>query len=194
MDASVRRILSILLVFVLVGTPQLFPEPHAGESNLNAAPRLEIAFDYQRQKGIASNQFAVWIENSSGTHVKTIYATRFTAAGGWRKRPACLPKWVAAAGPDGLSPQAVDAFTGATPIGGRLHYAWDGTDQFGNIAPPEIYRYLVEANLRWDNRVVYSGRIEVGGQAQTLRPQPEYVGDPGEERGMIGDVVVTYHP
>jgi hypothetical protein len=158
------------------------------------SPRLEIAFDYRRQNGIASNQFAVWIEDALGKHVETLYATRFTASGGWRRRPACLPDWVAAARADTLSSGDVDAITGATPSAGRLRYAWDGKDHGGRRVAPGSYRVVVEANLRWDNRVLYRGEIEIGGPAQILRPDPEFVGDADQALGMITNVVVRYVP
>ena len=64
----------------------------------------------------------------------------------------------------------------------------------GNRLPAGTYRYVVEGNLRWDNRVVYSDEIELGGPLQTSRPQPEYSGDAEQERGMITNVVATYTP
>ena len=188
--------LTIRIVFfiILVAAPILSSAQEDNPSISDTHPQLEIAFDYQHQSGIASNQFAVWIEDASSALVKTLYATRFTATGGWQKRPACLPEWVTAAQPDALSSEAVDAITGATPSGGRLHYVWDGRDQNGNRLPAGTYRYVVEGNLRWDNRVVYSGKIELGGPLQTSRPQPEYAGDAEQERSMITDVVATYTP
>ena len=191
---STLSILPIILCFLVLSPSSLFPAQENDHPAPGAHPALEIAFDYQRQSGIASNQFAVWIEDASGKTIETLYATRFTATGGWKRRPACLPEWVAAAKPDALSSQEVDGLTGATPVGGRLHCVWDGTDQSGNRVPPGAYRYVVEANLRWDHRAVYRGEIEVGGAAQTSRPQPEYFGDAGRERGMISNVVVRYDP
>ena len=40
---------------------------------------VSIDFDYMRMSGKASNQFAVWIEDTESNVVKTIYATDFTA-------------------------------------------------------------------------------------------------------------------
>lgn len=184
----------IIFFIALVAAPIPSPAQEDNPSISDTHPQLEIAFDYQRQSGIASNQFAIWIEDASGAYVKTLYATRFTAIGGWQKRPACLPEWVAAAQPDTLSSHEVDGITGATPSGGRLHYVWGGRDQNGNRLFAGTYRYVVEGNLRWDNRVVYSDEIELGGPLQTSRPQPEYSGDAEQERGMITNVVATYTP
>jgi hypothetical protein len=191
---STLSILPVLFFMSIVAAPNLLSGQENNPSNPGSHPKLGITFDYRRQSGIASNQFAVWIEDVAGQYIKTLYATRFAATGGWKKRPACLPEWVAAAQPDTLSSHEVDGITGATPSGGRLHYVWDGRDQNGNRLPAGAYRYVVEGNLRWDNRVVYSGKIELGGPLQTSQPQPEYSGDAEEERDMITNVVATYTP
>ena len=192
-----KRFLTILPItacILLFAVPSLFSVQENRQPDSDAYAKLEIAFDYQRRNGIASNQFAVWIEDASGALVKTLYATQFTATGGWEKRPACLPEWVASARPDTLSSREVDALTGATPVSGRLRYAWDGKDHDGRRVPSGIYRYIVEANLRWNKRVVYSGMIALGGPVQAARPQPEYFGEADGDRGMISNVVVSYRP
>jgi hypothetical protein len=191
---STLSILPVLFFMSIVAAPNLLFSQEHTPSNSNSHPRLEITFDYRRQSGIASNQFAVWIEDAAGRYIKTLYATRFTATGGWKKRPACLPAWVAAAQPDTLSSAVVDAMTGATPPSGRLHYVWDGRNQDGSRVAPGAYRYVLEGNLRWDNRVVYSDLFELGGPGQTSRPEPTCFGDSGEELGMISDVIATYTP
>ena len=190
--------LPYLLLGILTLFPALMPYAAASDADLSAMekvfPRLEIEFDYQRQSGIASNQFAVWIEDVSGKHIATLYATRFTATGGGKKRPACLPDWVAAARPDDLANRDVDAITGATPVGGRFRCVWHGKDHSGKPVPQGTYRFVVEANLRWDNRVIYRGEIELGGSIRTFRPEPEFTGEADQERGMITNVVVRCVP
>lgn len=46
---------------------------------------LTVTFDFEKQSGYASNQFAVWIEDVDGNLINTLYATRFTATGGYKK-------------------------------------------------------------------------------------------------------------
>ena len=68
------------------------------------ASALEVSFNYQRQPGPGSNQYAVWIENDKGEFVKTLFVTSYTAKGrsrgaeqpkrGYIVRPACVPVWV----------------------------------------------------------------------------------------------------
>lgn len=50
--------------------------------------RLDITFDYQRG-GIASSQYAIWVEDAAGKPVHTIFVTRFTATRGFSERPGC---------------------------------------------------------------------------------------------------------
>jgi hypothetical protein len=191
---SILAAAAIVFGILLIPVPSLLPDQQGRHGISDASPHLEIAFDYQRQSGIASNQFAVWIEDAAGRPVKTLYATRFTATGGWRKRKASLPQWVAAVRPETLSSQRIDAMTGATPAGGRLRYTWDLTDENGDRVSRGTYRYVLEANLRWDNRVVYSDTIEVGGPTQHSRPKREFTGDAGPEQEMIRHVAATYVP
>ena len=87
--------------------------------------RLEISFKFQRG-GIASSQYAIWIEDEAGRLVRTLYATSFTAKGGYEYRKEALPVWVGKAKPQAMSSIQVDAITGATPQNGLLTYQWDG--------------------------------------------------------------------
>ena len=45
------------------------------------AKSLEVSFNYQKQAGPGSNQYAVWIENEKGEVVKTLFVTSFTTKG-----------------------------------------------------------------------------------------------------------------
>jgi len=92
---------------------------------------VAVTFDFQKQSGYASNQFAVWVENANGKLVKTLYVTQFTVNGGYEKRPDAIPVWVKQSGlAQGI---AQDAVSGATPKSGSLRYVWDLTDQSGRV-------------------------------------------------------------
>ena len=69
-------------------------QPVAKEDQSAQNGLMTISFDYMAQDGYASNQFAVWVENTDGAVVKTLYATRFAAKGGFEKRPDAIPLWV----------------------------------------------------------------------------------------------------
>jgi hypothetical protein len=155
---------------------------------------VEISFAYTRQSGFASTQSAVWIEDAQGRHVKTLYATRFTAEGGYALRPQSIPDWVKKSGLAGMSKTQVDAFTGATPKMGLLSYRWDGTDQTGAAVSAGEYRILLEASLRGENRVLYSAPVRLGASSGPVELQPQYFGNDTKDRVMIGGVKVSSVP
>ena len=138
------------------------------------AGEVIITFDYKKQSGTASNQFAVWIEDMDGRLIKTLYATRFTANGGYKNRPDSIPLWVEKSGLAALTKSETDAITSATPKAGTLSYSWDLTDTNGNMTASGAYRFLVEGSLRWKNRVLYSGMIEIGKHPVTVQAEAEY--------------------
>jgi hypothetical protein len=158
------------------------------------AQTVEISFDYTHQGGFGSNQFALWIENAQGQYVKTLYATRFTASGGYAKRPQSIPDWVRQSGLADMSKNQVDALTGATPRTGALSYRWDGTDQAGTALPPGEYRVFLEASLRNEYRVLYSAPVQLGASSGPVEIQPRYFGNERRERAMISNVRVSFLP
>ncbi|MDR2797762.1 MAG: DUF2271 domain-containing protein, partial [Treponema sp.] len=138
--------------------------------------------------------FAVWVEDAQDRVVKTIYATRFTAQGGWERRPQSLPQWVKQSGLARMNQAQIDAFTAATPRAGLLQYQWDGTDQKGAPVPPGTYQIYVEASLRGENRVVYQAPVEIGSASREIQAKARYFGTSEAERTMIGPVTVQYKP
>ena len=150
----------------------------------------ELSFSFTRQNGSASNQFAVWIEDSQGNYVKTLYATRYTANGGWQRRASSIPVWVKKSGLADMTGAQIDALTGVTPRTGNLTYTWDGTNSRGAAVPAGNYVIYLEATLRWENQVLYRAPIRLGQGPVAPEVSVEYTGDPGSERVMIGDVKV----
>jgi hypothetical protein len=193
-------IISLLITFAVmfcvfaVHASPISAEEERGKSVAGISQKVEISFVYQKQKGWASNQFAVWIEDPSGKYVKTLYSTRFTAKGGWQKRQQSLPGWVKASQPLNMPSGEIDAITGATPSAGNLAYIWDCKDNNGEMVPAGEYKYIVEGTLRWDNRVLYSGTIKIGDQAQQSTAASEFFGASEQERGMITNVTAKYYP
>jgi hypothetical protein len=132
------------------------------------ARNLEVSFNYQKQAGPGSNQYAVWIENDKGEVVKTLFVTSYTTKGrtrageepmrGYMKRPNCVPTWVKVSKASEKSDQQLDAFTGATPqTGGLQTFVWDFTDQQGKAVPQGTYKVFVEATLFQVSDIIYSG-------------------------------------
>jgi len=165
---------------------------------------LVITFEYVKQSGSASNQHAVWIEDMSGNVVRSLFASRWTAEGGYKARPDSIALWVERAGLADMTKEEVDAVSGASPGSGLQSYTWDLTDDSGDIVPPGDYRFFVEGTLRWKNFVLYSGVITLGAEPVTVQATAEftYEGDgrynalteESEENNMIGPVTAIFTP
>ena len=141
----------------------------------NLSGEVIINLNYESQSGWASNQFAVWVEDINGGYIKTLYATIWTADGGYTTRPESILLWVEKANPELMPKQELDAVAGATPKSGSLAYTWDMTNQNGEIVPHGEYKIFVEGSLRWRNRVIFSGVINTGGGAQEITAEPEFI-------------------
>ncbi|MDR1886220.1 MAG: DUF2271 domain-containing protein [Synergistaceae bacterium] len=153
---------------------------------------LEVSFRFERQSGPGSNQFAVWVEDSEGRCVRTLYATGFTATGGWENRPEAVKLWVERSRLPEMTASQVDAITGATPATGDLKYEWDLTDAEGKPVAAGAYTLFVEGSLRSEKRVLYSVPFEVGMSARDLEVGTEYFGDDCPERAMLSSVKARY--
>jgi hypothetical protein len=170
-----------ILVLACTGAQQ-----RASQSSSPAA--AELSFSFTRLSGSASNQFAVWVEDSQGRYIKTLYATRYTATGGWKRRETSIPVWVGKSGLSNLTNAQIDVLTGATPRTGALTYTWDGTNSGGTVVPAGDYFLILEGTLRWENRVLYRAPIRFGRGAAAAEVSVEYTGDAGVDRNMIADV------
>ncbi|MDR0323072.1 MAG: DUF2271 domain-containing protein [Treponema sp.] len=179
-----KRLFLIILLTTLVFAGAA---AQIGAQQLTAA---ELSFTFTRQSGTSSNQFAIWIENAQGQFIKTIYATRYTANGGWKRRASSLPVWVRKSGLSGLNNAQVEALTGATPRTGSHSYFWDGTDNRGTPVPAGDYVIFLEGTLRRENQVMYRAPIRLGRGPETPEVTVVYTGDSGVERTMIGNVTV----
>jgi len=168
------------------------------------ASRVEILFDYKKISGSASNQFAIWVEDMHGNFVRTLYATQWTAKGGYKNRPDSIPIWAEKTGLASMSKAEVDAVSSATPQTGALTYTWDLTDSSGYSVVPGEYRFFVEGTLRWKNRVMHSGIIDISGDSAVIEALADYTyeasgrfealtGD-SPENLMIGPVTVRFIP
>ena len=156
--------------------------------------RIDISFHFTHQSTMASNQFAVWIEDADGRMVKTLLVTNFTAARrGYRNRDMSLPAWVKAANPESMSGAEIDAISSATPSGGVLSYSWDMTDANGERVPDGVYAIKVEGTLFWESNVLYTAELdtmnETGSELpiSTIRSEP----DNTENENMLDNVHVS---
>lgn len=188
-------------------SPSPTSSPAAESAGAGAAElaELEITFNFARQSGWASNQFAVWIEDADGTYIKTLYATRWTAVGGFRTRPMSIPTWVEQSNLPQKQPAEVDLITSPTPQSGILTYIWDLTDSHGNAITEGEYKFFIESSFRWGNRAIFSGTVNIGdigeqnavSAVETTFIFEESGGQPAlnenaPETSMITDVVVQF--
>ena len=82
-----KIILTILTIFTALSV-----NISAEELNITKNT-ISINFDFTKKLGLASNQFAVWVETEKGMLVKNLFVTDFMAGKGWKKRPESLPSW-----------------------------------------------------------------------------------------------------
>lgn len=155
---------------------------------------LEITLNYKKIDDIASNQFAVWIEDSSGKVVRTLFVTSFTADGGWEFREDALTVWVERSGMGSENAPAIDTFSGATPQSGKQSYIWDCTDEQGQPVPAGEYHFFVDATIFWEDAALFEGTIVLGGEEATAVAEPVFSNDEAAASDMITDVSATYRP
>ena len=190
--------------------PQI--ENSDGNNNVNepaaqgvTAGEVVITFDYEKQSGSASNQFAVWVEDMNGNYINTLFATKWTANGGYKNRPDSVATWVEKSDIASMPDYYVDAIAGATPkASGSQSYAWNLKDINGDTVSPGEYQFFVEGTLRWKNYVLFSGVIKIGDEPATVTAEAEYnyeasgnqaaLTSDSPENSMIGTVTVSFTP
>lgn len=160
---------------------------------------LEVSFQYNKQPGGGSNQYAVWIENAEGQVVNTLFVTEFTAKGrsrdgstprrGYTYRTSCVPTWVQHVHADDLTDGELDAFTGATPAeSGFQTFTWDFTDQAGQPVAKGTYRFYVEATYNGGSVVTHTGTVTYGAPAGDIPVETSYIEASEERKDMVVDV------
>ena len=143
----------------------------------------------------ASNQIAVWIEDMRGNYVRTLYATRFTASGGYKQRPEAIPLWIKTSDWENASKNEVDAVTGATQKPGIITLTWDCKNKDGQPVKPDKYVYVIEGNIYWNDRVVWRGEIEVGNEGDTSLAKAQYIPETAKDSGiLIENVSAVFTP
>ena len=170
------KIFAAILVAMLLAVPAIV---QSKQDKATKAKSLEVSFDYQKQGGPGSNQYAVWIENEKGDVVKTLFVTSYTTKGrarggqkaqrGYIVRPACVPTWVKTVKAEEKTDQQLDAVTGATPqVGGKQTFTWDFTDEQGKAVPKGTYKVVVEATLFFDSDIIYTGTFSTKDKAGNI--------------------------
>ena len=185
--------------FIAILAAMLLAIPVMGQSKKGQGKSLEVSFNYQKQAGPGSNQYAVWIENDKGEVVKTLFVTSFTTKGrargnaqpqrGYVMRPACVPTWVKASKASEKTDQQLDAVTGATPqADGVQTFTWNFTDQQGKAVPQGNYKVFVEATLYNDSDIIYSGTFSTKGKAGNVALTSTITKSDEQHKNMLTNV------
>lgn len=159
-----------------------------------SAKSLELSFNYQKQSGAGSNQYAVWIENSEGKVVRTLVVTSFTSKGrggrrGYTFRPTCVPTWVKNAKAEEMTDEQIDGVTGATPSqSGIQTFTWDFKDANGKEVPAGDYKICMEATLYFNSILLYSGKFSTKDKAGDIKLTSTLTEEDEAHKNMITDV------
>lgn len=161
-----------------------------------AAGKVTISYTLTRINKIASNQFAVWVEDEAGRYIRTLFATDFMARRqGWKIRQEICPIWIKAADVKNTPQQDIDAVSSPTPQSGILSVVWNLKDAKGMPLSAGVYVYRIEGNLYWENTVVWTGKIRVGGARETSLATVSYSPEGADKQGTLISVVsAVYEP
>ncbi len=192
-----KNLLIIMIAAALLAVPAMVQSKQG--KNLKKAKTLEVSFDYQRQAGPGSNQYAVWIENEKGEVVKTLFVTSYTTKGrargnqpaqrGYIVRPNCVPTWVKNVKAAEKTDQQLDAFTGATPqAGGKQTFTWNFKDEEGKAVPKGTYKVVVEATLYQESDIIYSGTFSTKDKAGTVALTSTLTKEDDQHKNMVTNV------
>ena len=183
-------IIAVLIAFMAI--------PAMAQGSKNAS-QVELSFNYQKQSGAGSNQYAVWIENSEGKVVRTLYVSKFTTQGramgdqqrrrGYTFRPTCVPTWVKNAKAEEMTDEQIDAVTGATPAqSGVQTFTWDFKDADGKTVPAGNYKIFLEATLYFNSIVLYSGSFSTSDKAGAISLTSKLTEEDEQHKNMITEV------
>ena len=190
-----RKIISVILAVMLLSVIAVAQSSKkAGKANA-----LEVSFNYQKQAGPGSNQYAVWIENEKGEFVKTLFITSYTTKGrarggeqakrGYIVRPACVPTWVKTSKAEEKTDVQLDAVTGATPQNSGIQtFTWDFTDENGKAVPQGTYKVKVEATLFFDSDIIYTGTFTTKDKPGNITLTSELTKPDEQHKDMVTEV------
>ena len=190
------RLFALMLMAALISLPM------AAQNSSKNAKSVELSFNYEKQSGAGSNQWAVWIENSKGEVVRTLYVSSFTTKGrgsmngqrrrGYTFRPTCVPTWVKNAKAEDMTDEQIDAVTGATPsASGQQTYTWDFKDAQGKDVPAGEYKISLEATLYFESIILYSGTFSTKDKAGEIKLTSTLTQEDEKHKNMITGVTAA---
>ncbi len=183
-----KKILTILMTLTILLSVNATDNNQKSEGGGD----LTLQYDLYRINKMGSNQIAIWVEDTNGNYINTIYATRFTAKGGYAKRATSLPTWVKQSKVDKMTKQEVDTISKATKKAGKITINWSCVNNKGEKLPKGDYILKIEGNIYQDNMIMYSGQFEVGGDNITVALSPTYSSESAKDFKLIENVTISY--
>ncbi|AGK97021.1 DUF2271 domain-containing protein [Clostridium pasteurianum] len=168
---------------------------YSSSSSEQTPGSVKIKYNLNYIRKLASNQVAVWIEDSQGNYIKSLYASKYTADGGYKQRPEALTEWISKSGWKNATKNEIDTVSGATQNPGNINLTWDCKDEKGAAVKPGKYIYIVEGNIYWGSRVLYKGDIEIGNSENTSNAKANYINkDSSNNDTLIKNVSAEFTP
>jgi hypothetical protein len=164
------------------------PSSSSGKQE-NSMGLVGIQYRLHHLDRLASNQIAIWIEDERGNFVKTLFATSFTANGGYISRPESLPEWRKAANWKNASKATIERVARPEQPEGNHTVYWDCTDEAGKPVKPGTYSYKIEGNIQWENRVVFTGKIVIGSRENSANASAVYYPASAANKGILVEQV-----
>jgi|WetSurMetagenome_2_1015567.scaffolds.fasta_scaffold02598_4 hypothetical protein len=175
----------VMMCIALYGT--------AYSQSVSVAKKVTITYTWSRIQSRGSNQLAIWIEDSKGNHIRTLFATHFTATGGYKYRPVSLSEWASKFDLKNATGEQVDAISGSTPQAGKQTVVWDGKDQAGRLVTAGKYIVRMEANIHNEDRMFFRAEVNIGGANQQTKGEITF-SKPELANGdvLFKDVLIEY--
>lgn len=174
----------LVVALLLLAGPSAPPPPASGT--------LTISFVYMPPTSVEPTYHtAVWLENESGTLVKTLFVTNDLSSTEYKMGEAC-PDWIKQANWEKAERADVDAVTGPTPnvgAGGR-------TFDLGALGvAPGKYAFKLQVHIIDKYNILYRGTLNVGDTPSEVTLETLY--SPGKPPGgteFVRDVRARYAP
>jgi len=129
------------------------------QTNQFASGYLELSYNFNKVGGVQpSYQTAIWLEDSTGKYLKTLFVSEFLSYGGYHDSTIC-PHWNKWADWENASQDIYDAVTQATPSLGTNILKIDC--QREKLAP-DVFRCCIEVHIVDVYNVLWCSEIDLG--------------------------------
>ena len=157
-----------------------------------ASGTVSVSFLYMPPSQIEPTYHtAIWLEDPSGTLVKTLFVSHDLSSTEYKMGDAC-PDWVNQAHWEKAEPSLVDAVTGPTPNVGSGALAFDVAAM--NVVAGS-YRFKLQVHISERYNVLYTGTLSIGAAANEATLEILY--SPSKPPGgteFVRDVRARYVP